>query len=247
MKRHGTSVIVNEMTDNRYTTFSAETDIDVDMRDGANATAIDAIFIKYQGTLTSYTVTPTGGSGSAFTRAGVPSEVQNWEGGTVSLEVNGFKHDLYEVPSAVTATSVRIQFVGSNLKIYALMVLELGYEIHANQDFSQMDPPARHDRTGRVHASSQGSARRVQPIGTSREKLEYDLTAMFSTNVNPQDAREFLAWREKNYNCAFAFEFTRYPEQVILAMFPDLRVTNPYRRTLYKGAGTRSPFQLWER
>ena len=47
----------------------------------------------------------------------------------MSLEVNGFKHDLYEVPSAVTATSVRIQFVGSNLKIYALMVLELGLEI----------------------------------------------------------------------------------------------------------------------
>ena len=52
MKRHGTSVIVNKMTDNRYTTFSTEADIDIDMSRGVDATAIDAIFIKYQGTLT---------------------------------------------------------------------------------------------------------------------------------------------------------------------------------------------------
>ena len=247
VKRYNTSVLINEMTDDNFGTSSAEVDVDIDISDGTSPTGVDYIFLKYTGDLTSYTVTPTGGTGAAFSRNSVPSAVQNWEGKTVSLEVDGFKHDLYEVPSAVTATSVRMQFVGTGVRIVQLMVLALGYEIHANRDFSSMEPPARNDRTGVVHPNTRGGIKRVQQIGASREKLEYDLTAMFRTSVNPQDSREFLAWRAKNYNCAFAFEFTRYPEQVMLAMFPQLRVQSSYRARLYKGAGVNTPFEIWER
>ena len=247
VKRHNSNVIINEMTDDDFSTSSAESDVDIDISDGTRPTAVDYIFLKYTGTLNSYAVTPAGGVGSAFARAAVPLSVQNYEGASVSLEVDGFKHDLYEVPSEVTATSVRMQFVGTGVRIVQLMVLAFGYEIHANRDFSQMDPPARHDRTGDVHTNTFGGVKRVSPIRNTREKLEYDLTAMFSTGVNLQDAREWLAWRAKHYNCAFAFEFSRYPEQVILAMFPQMRVENPYRSRLYKGAGTRSPFEIWER
>ena len=66
----GTSTKISEITDNDYETYSAETDIDVNMSDAAgNPTAIDYVFIKYKGDLTEYTGTPSGGSGSAFTRA----------------------------------------------------------------------------------------------------------------------------------------------------------------------------------
>ena len=95
VKRHGAAVIVNEMTDNSYRTHSTETDIDVDVRIGAvNATGVTHIFLKYRGDLTSYVATPN--SGTAVTRE-VPTEVTNWEGKTVSLEVDGFKHDLFEL------------------------------------------------------------------------------------------------------------------------------------------------------
>ena len=49
VKRRGSSVIINQMTDNNYRTFSTETDIDIDMRDRAqNATRVDYISPEIQ-------------------------------------------------------------------------------------------------------------------------------------------------------------------------------------------------------
>ena len=246
VKRHGMNVVVNQMTDDDFNTSSGELDIDVDISDGASPTRVDYIFLKYTGTLTAYTVTPSGGSGGAFTRESVPSVVKNAEGGDVPLLFDGYKHDLYEVPDTVTARSVRIEFSGTGVGIVVLMVLELGYEVNANQDFSRI-LPYRNDRAGNFETTPLGGARRSPSLGGAREKLEYDLTAMFIPDMNSLSAREWLAWRGRNHNCGFSREFTRYPEQVMLATFPDLRVSTPYRHPRYKGAGVNSQFQLWER
>ena len=85
----GSTTTAPEMADNDYSTSSSENDVDIDISDGSSATRVDAIFVKYQGALTSYTATPTGGSGSAVTRT-VPTEIDDYNGERVDLEVGGF-------------------------------------------------------------------------------------------------------------------------------------------------------------
>lgn len=247
VKRHGTSVLVNEMTDNDYTTSSTETDIDVDMRDTAgNATKVTHIFVKYQGNLTSYVATPN--TGPAVTRT-VPTEVTNWEGKTVSLEVDGFKHDLFELSSAMTVESVRLQFTGTNVKVYALMLLELGLEIHANKDWA-VENPIKVDRTGRIHPNSRGGLRRVQQIGADREKWEYELSLISNPDPNYGSMiryKAFLAWKEPNPNCAFSREFTRFPDEVMLVTFPQLEIRIQPNSGTWKEGGETLPIRVAER
>ena len=244
VKRHGTSVIVNQMTDNSYRTHSTETDIDVDVRDRSSvATGVTHIFLKYQGDLTRYVVTPN--SGSAITRT-VPTEVTNWEGSTVSLEVDGFTHDLFALSSRKTAESVRLQFTGSNLKIYAMMLLEVGLEIDANKDWSRIHP-VKVDRTGVLHQNTGGGLYRDAPIGAEREKWEYDLTLLSIDGTTEILYKAFLAWKAAYPNCAFSREFTRFPDEVMLVTFPQLETRIQPRSDLYKGAGDRVPFRVAER
>ena len=243
VKRHGASVIVNEMTDNSYRTHSIETDVSVDIRRSGAATDVTHLFVKYKGTLQRYVVTPN--SGSAITRT-VPTTVTNWEGSTVSLEVDGFKHDLFEVSSKMTAETVRIQFTGTNLKIYALMLLEVGLEIAANKDWSRIHP-VKVDRTGVLHKTTGGGLYRDAPIGAEREKWEYDLTLLSIDGTTEILYKAFLAWKAAHPNCAFAREFTRFPDEVMLVTFPQFETRIQPRSDLYKGAGDRVPFRVAER
>ena len=244
VKRHGTAVRVNAVTDNRYTTFSTETDLDVDIRDAAgHATRVTHIFLKYKGTLPLYTVTPA--NGSAVPRT-VPTAVTNWEGAPVSLTVDGYTHDLFALTVPIDAKSVRIQCTGSNLEIYTLMLLEKGLEIHANRDWSRI-LPWKADRTGRIHQNPRGGIRRVQPIGAEREKWEYDLTLLSVDGTTELRYHAFLAWKAAHPNCAFAREFTRFPAEVMLVTFPELRTQIQPRSARYKGAGDRVPFRVAER
>lgn len=244
VKRHGTSVIANEMTDNSYRTHSTETDIDVDIRDRKGvATDVTHIFLKYRGNLTRYVATPS--NGTAVTRT-VPTAVTNWEGKRVSLAVDGFKHDLYELSSKMTAESVRIQFTGANLEIYALMLLAFGLEIHANRDWSRI-LPVKVDRTGVLHQNTGGGLYRDAPIGAEREKWEYDLTLLSIEGRTEIRYKDFLRWKAAHPNCAFSREFTRFPDEVMLVTFPQLETRIQPRSDRYKGAGDRVPFRIAER
>ena len=243
-----TSNIVTAMSDNSYEAFSTATDIDVDMRDTAgNATQIDAISLRYTGDISQYVFTPTGGIGSAFTRT-VPTTINTYEGTQTSLEVDGFKLDLYEVPTDTTATSVRLQFSGSNIRIYALMLLESGVEITTNgtgRSFSRI-VPVRVDRTGRVVTNpNTGTMRRVSQLGATRTKWEVDLQIEFRRNAT-LTAKDFTYWQERNLNCVFANEFSRNPDEVYPAAFMDLEMASPYR-TLWKPQGKRIAFRIGER
>ena len=244
VKRHGASVIVNEMTDNSYRTHATETDIDVDIRDRTGvATGVTHIFLKYRGHLRRYVATPN--SGAPVTRT-VPTEVTNWEGNTVSLEVDGFKHDLFELSAKMTAESVRLQFTGANLEIYALMLLEQGLEIHANRDWSRIHP-VKVDRTGVLHQNTGGGLYRDAPIGAEREKWEYDLTLLSIEGTTEILYKDFLRWKAAHPNCAFSREFTRFPDEVMLVTFPQLATRIQPRSDQYKGAGDRVPLRIAER
>ena len=244
--RRGTSMIINSMSDNRYTTYSTETDIDIDMAVGGAASAIDAVFVKYDGVITSYTFTPTGGVGSAFTRT-VPTEVMTYEGSTTDLTVDNFKHDLHELTTDTTATSVRLQFSGSNIRIYALMLLETGIELIANgpgRMFS-VDDPDYVDRTGRLQPNISGGIRYAERIGQTREKWETDFRVEFRRG-SAVTAKDFAYWRSKNKNFVLAREFSRNPEEVYPATFMDTAIGLGYRSN-WKPQGRRSEFRVGER
>ena len=245
--QHGTTTVVSEMSDNSYSTSSSETDIDINMENAAGgATRIDAISLRYTGDISQYVFTPTGGIGSAFTRT-VPTTIDTYEGTQNSLEVDGFTHDLYEITADTTATSVRLQFSGSNIRIYALMLLESGVEITTNgtgRSFSRI-VPVRVDRTGSLRRMPNGGIRRVQPIGATRRKWEVDLQIEFRRNATVT-AKDFTYWQERNENCVFANEFSRNPDEVYPAAFMDLEMASPYR-TLWKPQGKRIAFRVGER
>ena len=243
---HGTTTIISEMSDNSYSTYSSQNDIDINMEDASGSpTKIDAIFLKYTGSISQYIFTPSGGTGSAFTRT-VPTTVDTYEGTTTSLEIGGFKHDLYELTTDTTATSVRMQFTGTP-SICALMLLESGVEITTNgtgRSFSRI-VPVRVDRTGSLRRMPNGGIRRVQPIGATRRKWEVDLQIEFRRNAT-LTAKDFTYWQERNENCVFANEFSRNPDEVYPAAFMDLEMASPYR-TLWKPQGKRIAFRIGER
>lgn len=246
---HGSATVISQMTDNDYETYADETDISIDMQDAAgDATPVDFVFIKYTGDLRIYVFTPTGGTGSAFTRI-VPTTVTDFNGNTVSLEVDGFKHDLYALPTATTATSVRIQFAGTDVQVYALALLASGLEIppYGTRGATASDvTPRLANRTGRFVELANGDSRWISGIGTPREKWTVDVQVDFRSNPVTMTAKEFLYWRAKNRNFFFANEFSRNPEEVYPAAFVDVEVGMPYRSTLITN-GRRVNFQVAER
>ena len=241
ISQRGTSTIIREMTDNNYNTFATEADIDIDMSDGAgNPTAIDYIFVKYKGELTEYRAIPTGGTGSAFTRR-VPTTIQRFEGGLTDLEVNGFKHDLLTLDSRITADAVRMQFTGTDLEIYALMLLEIGFEIEANASIVEIEFNLV-DRGGRIDTSIGGRGRREQTLANARWKWTY----AFGVTMDTVAMDTLRNWMEENPNFAFAPEFSRDPEQVFPAFFPSTSVRGEYFTPL-KRNGEKVQFRVAER
>ena len=107
-------------------TFSAQKRITLSISqcDTGTPTRVDAIFVKSKG-VASHTGTPTGGTGTGWTHRTLPSSVNNIRGESVSTTVDGFQHDLYLLPAHFTATGVRLQFTGTNVEIYEMMLLEV--------------------------------------------------------------------------------------------------------------------------
>ena len=239
--RRGTSRIVTELTDNDKTTFSTHTDFDIDMADAdGNPTAFDYVGIIAKGQNIRYFVTPIGGTGTGFSNRQIPETIKNIGGGTVSTVVNGFTYDLYPLPSRVTATSVRLQISGTNLEVYTVMLLKLGYELDANSDFIEMEFD-RVDRTGQLAETPDGTIERDQVLGAEPFKFE----AQYTIIMDGSDVDEWMDWTEANVNCAFAREFSRHPQDMFLAFFPTLEMPNGYLG-LVKSVGETVEFGIAE-
>ncbi|MXW07561.1 MAG: hypothetical protein F4Z87_05475, partial [Gammaproteobacteria bacterium] len=112
---------------------------------------MDAVFVKGIG-IEGHSATPTGGSGSGYSNRRMPATVKNWEGTDVNTLVNGFQHDLYLLDAHFTATSVRLTFTGTDVKIAEVMLLEFGISIDANGDFTEINADFV-DRSGEIHSA----------------------------------------------------------------------------------------------
>lgn len=240
----GSSNLVTEMTDNNYRTFSRITDVVINITDDqGDPTRVDYCFLKVRGRNIGYSITPIGGSGVGFTGRMIPMSVDNYEGSQVSTIVSGFQHDLYALPSPITAREVRLQVSGTDVQIHAVLLLELGYSIAANSRYTQIEFQ-KVDRTGSLTPNPTGRTRRNPPFAGTRFKWDGTLTCTFREKTELVAA--FMAWAESNLNCAFAQEFSRYPARVYPATFPALRIANGYL-DLMKSNGEFVQFRVAER
>ena len=167
--QRSTTTVIHAMTDNDYTTFSSVDDVDIDVSSGGNATRIDCIALKTKN-VDSYAFTPTGGTGTGFANRAIPTEYTTADGRAQTSIVNGFQHEIYLLPSPVTATGVRLQFSGTNIEVYAVMLLELVMEIPDGEFVSTV--PRKVDRAGIIHDFPDGSVDRGSVLGAERWKWE---------------------------------------------------------------------------
>ena len=240
----GTSNAVRQMTDNDYTTYSHQTDVDMDIADAAgNPARVDVISVRCSGVDT-HQGDPTGGAGSGWAARAIPTTINDFAGNPVETTIDGFQHDLYFLPIPFTATSVRLRFTGTDIRIYAVMLLEIRMQWAANTELFQISPELV-DRTGNAQ---QGIYRSV--LGAEREKWEIDYGVLIregvTLNENPD---EFVHDLEVNGNCAFAREFSEFPDQVYPASVMSDRIQVQYRRSggrIYKPLGYRVNFRIGE-
>ena len=172
---------------------------------------------------------PTGGTGSGYSNRRMPSTVKNWEGTDVSTVVAGFQHDLYLLDSHFTATSVRVTFTGTDVKITEIMLLEFGLEIDSNADFTEIATNFV-DRTGVVHPDPSGGISYTPPLGGGRDRWQID----YAVKVVPgktllETPEDFLYWRAKNRNHVFCMEPSRFPWRIFPAVFVGKSVPVRYR------------------
>ena len=222
------SNIIRAVADNDYKTFTREKDLVLNIAVGGNPTRVDAIFVKGQD-IERHSAEPTGGTGSGYSNRRMPSTVKNWEGTEVSTIVNGFQHDLYLLDSHFTATSVRVTFTGTDVKITEIMLLEFGLEIDSNADFTEIATNFV-DRTGVVHPDPSGGISYTPPIGGGRDRWQID----YAVKVVPgktllETPEDFLYWRAKNRNHVHAQEPSRFPWRVFPAVFLGKSVPVRYR------------------
>ena len=229
VSEHGNpSNIIRAIADNNYKTSSTVKDYTLNIAIGGQPTRVDAFAVKGKG-IARHSGTPMGGSGSGWTDVPLPATLKNWEGTEVSTTVAGFQHHLYLLPVHFTATSVRVQFEGTGVEIYEIMLLEFGLEIDANSDFTQINPDFV-DREGVVHPDPGGGIVYDPPIGNQRDKWQVDYVVKIVPGKTMLETPEdFLYWRAENRNHVHAMEPSRFPWRVFPAVFVRKSVPVRYR------------------
>lgn len=239
------SNIIREVCDNDYRTSSKQNDLVVNISENGKPTRVDAFFVKGK-RIRRHSGIPTGGSGSGWKNVDVPDTVVNWEGSHVATTVAGFQHHLYLLPKHFTATSVRLQFQGTDVQITELMLLEFGLEIDANSDFTQINTNFV-DREGSVQSSPGGGVAYTSPLGYKRDRWEVEYTVRVGSPGKTllKTPEDFLYWRAENRNHVFAMEPSRFPWRIFPATFMHKSLPVRYR-TDDKTAGEVLTFQIAE-
>ena len=187
-------------------------------------TRVDAIFIKSSG-LSTHRGDPTGGSGSGWAARTIPDTVDNFSGTAVETTLDGFQHDLFLLDPPFTATSVRLRFTGSDIKIYAVILLEIVAQWDVNRIETLTADPEQIDRAANLQAIQGRGQALANVLDSERPKWESD----YSVKVVPgrtinQSVDELLHSLGSHENCGFAREFTRYPDQVYPAVVMSDRI-----------------------
>ena len=155
---------------------------------------------------------------SGWTARTITDTVENYAGDDVDTTVSGFQHDLLLLGTHFTATSVRLRFTGSDIKIYAVMLLEIvaQWDVNRGETFGIEADYVR--QPGRVLTTPQGSAYAIPSYANARRKWEVDYSVkVIPGETNIESVSGFLETLKANRQCAFAQEFSRYPARVFPA------------------------------
>ena len=240
---HGASIIVREMTDNNYETYSRESDVEINTADAdGNPTTIHFIALKTK-KVDRFSFMPSGGSGTGFSNRAMPTRFVATGCEDIPTVVNGYQHELYPLPDPVTATSVRMQFHGRDIEIYAVMLLELIVEI-PDGDFLDILPD-KVDRTGEILDFPDGGVDRANVMGAERWKWETEYILQVLPSETAFDSvPEVLKFIGDHPNIVHAEEPARHPERIYPAVQASFEISDELQN---RSSGSIVPFRVMER
>ena len=175
-------------SDNDLQTYSSETPLEFDISEGSDATKVTHIWMKSTG-VTAYEIQTLVGNTWTTQETVTPTR----------SAYRGYDNSLEKLTTAITATSMRLAFTGSSVKIFEVMLLE-----HAGGLVSLSNVlPKKSDRTSVVQQTQDGEIERVETELSSRFKWQLDFSAAFGYN-NTHKLEDFLDWINSNPNFTFA-------------------------------------------
>ena len=242
-------------TDGRLDTFetSAVLTVNVDtLGTGVGAAqAFTHIFMVSEG-VTSYNISASGGNviGVSVTLStfdtGAGSDLIDSSGEDVNPVVNGKHYDLFEYTYGVnrpTAKYLTFSLVGSNIKVYQLLVLNTVLEI-PEDGFSEV--LFDQDLPGFEQVSARGRRSIAPPIAGDRPKHRLTLVAdPIHGDRTDKVSRQISAFMAEYPNFVFALEPTRFPDLVFPAINGERNIQSQYRAR-WKALGRQSRFVIQE-
>ena len=175
----------------------------MDIRRNGGPTKVNFVFVKCKG-VTSYRINNT----PPIDRT-LPASVENQIGREVSTKRFGFQHDLFEIVPTLHQSEIDITFTGPDIRIYALMFLETGYELDIDTRFDR-ETHTKIDRTGILHEDTEGGLARTRRRGSGRWAWKSEYNILFEDDAYDT----FLFWLENNPNVFFSQGFTNTPNRI---------------------------------
>jgi len=216
------SVLVREVADNNYKTFSDRTSYAIKTHRQAMPTKMTHLCVKTKG-VDSYEVQ------GSFNRT-MPSNTSRF----------GFQQDLFEFPETLYDEDLSVEFTGTDVAIYEIMVLELALFFHEDKRFVA-ERHTKVNATGGTHISTEGEATGYRRRGAHRWYWRSDYSCIFEADAYDT----FLLWLSENPVVVFCPGIQRFPNRV----YPASHIKNEYAavpRSSVQSAGSLLDFTMAE-
>ena len=242
---YGITNTPSKVSDNDYNTYYTPTSAIIQTIGSANVNYTH-IFIKCQN-VASIVSNPSNLLGSDFISIEKNISVRNFEGTSIPLSVRGYQHFLIDVRDADidpkqrrSGTSVSLTFTSMTnltMRIHEIIILDEILRLGANSEYTKIEYD-RLDRGGLIQSDLASNLTKAPAINNTRWKWNVNYGAIFGHDPDRFDRdkyEELLDFMEKYPNFTFACEYTRHPDRVFPALFPDLNVQlrflNRYKNT----------------
>ena len=208
--------------DNDYSTYTSTNTITISIDKDGDAQAFDALFLKMQN-VTSYVAEV---DGTDLPTRTVPQNLTGvTELGDVSILRHGYQHDLYELSSAQSGSTVEITFTGTNIRVSEVWVLK---KIAALEKLKEIA----HSQIDRDSGSPQNNLYGYDEIevNTGLDRLRWQSAIGLEFTHTDENYEVFLDMIEDHAEegIVVAQEPRRLPWRTYQAIFSNLSHAAPY-------------------